>query len=234
MGLFDRISGIFSGAADFVTDFGGGIFSAVGERARGGTLRTTERADPGRRAGAAIGNLFGDIGESFITNRTAAGAAGTSQPISLVVRSAGGQNVVRAGASGRNVPTRTVQQAGLLPGLDEILTTGIGAVERAIGFDIPLLGPGSFTDPGGTQVADALPGGAPLVSVSGRASLVPMAGMARPRLPQQISFLAPTAAGGTRIVAYRNMGRPILWSGDLAAVKRVKRIARKVARSRPR
>ncbi len=65
-----------------------------------------------------------------------------------------------------------------------------------------------------------------LTSISGRATLSPMSA-AGVRLPQQISFMVPTPSGGSRIASYRNMGTPILWSGDLAAVRRVSRVATK-------
>jgi len=36
--------------------------------------------------------------------------------------------------------------------------------------------------------------------------------------------------GGQRLVAVRSIGTPLLWSGDLAAVRRVARVARKLGR----
>ena len=282
MGLFDAISGIARAGADFVTDFAGGAFTAIEERARGGRLRTTGGADPGRRAGAGVANLFGDIAESLIksqvprqgpvqvgTNQRGVPVYSASIPSPLSGRgqatrvTAQGQQRTSASAASsllglgsfttlaQPVQQPQIQQAGiggalldLLPGLPELLPAASGAITRVIGqaeqrfgIDIPLLGPGSMTDTGitgGLQVADvALPGGAPITSVSGRAALAPMA-TAGMRLPSQITFIAPTPSGGSRIVAYRNMGRPILWSGDLAAVRRVSRVRRRVGRSRPR
>lgn len=271
MGLFDAISGVFRAGADFVTDFGGGAFTAIDERLRGGVLRTTSQAAPGTRLGAGVANLFGDIAESYLSAR----AQPTSIPIDpgiyvpVAVPPTGSANATKvttggqvrtsasapeALAAGLTAPTG-VQQAGvggalldLLPEIGEgvmqagrnvanAITSVVGQAEQKFGIDIPLLGPTSITDVGITgalQVANvALPGGAPLTSVSGRAALAPTV-MNVPRLPAQITFVAPTPSGGSRIVAYRNMGRPILWSGDLAACKRVARARKKVGRARPR
>lgn len=67
---------------------------------------------------------------------------------------------------------------------------------------------------------------ATLTSVRGRGTIQTRAATGM-RLPREVVFVAPTPSGGQRIVAYRNMGRPILYSGDLAAVKRVNRVARR-------
>ncbi len=81
--MFDAISGIFkSGASalgDFVTDFGGGAFSAVDEFFRGGTLSAGEAAGTARRAGIGLGGLFTDIGTSFLTGQVEALAGATSR-----------------------------------------------------------------------------------------------------------------------------------------------------------
>lgn len=52
------------------------------------------------------------------------------------------------------------------------------------------------------------------------------------RLPHMVASTVPTANGGSRIVAYRNMGRPVLWSGDFAAARRVRKVAAKAKRTR--
>lgn len=69
MGLFDAISGIFSSAVGAVTDFAGGAFVAVDERLRGGRASPGAAASASRGLGLSVGNLFSDIGTSFITNR---------------------------------------------------------------------------------------------------------------------------------------------------------------------
>jgi len=46
----------------------------------------------------------------------------------------------------------------------------------------------------------------------------------RTRYPSKFETVVPTPSGGTRVITYKNMGRPILYSGDLAAKKRVNRV----------
>ncbi len=84
----------------------------------------------------------------------------------------------------------------------------------------------------------ALPGGArlqqPVAPQAGRVfnvtqNLTTGAISVRPRA--QLNFTHPVT-GST--IMYRNMGRPILWSGDLAATKRVRKAAARARRSRPR
>lgn len=48
------------------------------------------------------------------------------------------------------------------------------------------------------------------------------------RFPRTVQTLVTTPSGNTRVVTYRNMGSPILYSGDLAAKKRVNRVRRKL------
>jgi len=52
------------------------------------------------------------------------------------------------------------------------------------------------------------------------------------RLPHMVATVVPTPSGGSRVVAYRNMGRPVLWSGDFASARRVRKVAAKARRSR--
>jgi len=47
------------------------------------------------------------------------------------------------------------------------------------------------------------------------------------RLPSRVDVPSPD---GRTFVTFRNMGRPVLWSGDFAAAKRVKRIAGRAKR----
>jgi len=49
-----------------------------------------------------------------------------------------------------------------------------------------------------------------------------------PRGPQYA--IGTTASGRQQLVAIRSIGQPLLWSGDLAAVRRVARVARKLGR----
>ena len=49
-----------------------------------------------------------------------------------------------------------------------------------------------------------------------------------PRGPQYA--IGQTASGRQKLLAIRSIGTPLLWSGDLAAVRRVARVARKLGR----
>ena len=51
------------------------------------------------------------------------------------------------------------------------------------------------------------------------------------RLPSTVEVPYPTRNGAVRHAHYKNMGRPLLYSGDLAACKRVRKVGAK-ARSR--
>lgn len=93
-------------------------------------------------------------------------------------------------------------------------------------------------------VPTALPGGAPLaqqalgfpgfdVAPSGSFPITPYETGGAMRLPSRIDVPKQTR-GGVRYVTYRNMGRPLLFQGDLAACKRVKRVASKAKRAKGR
>lgn len=62
--------------------------------------------------------------------------------------------------------------------------------------------------------------------VAGGSSTAPMS-VGAPR-PQYIVYT--TMNGNQVVTGVRSLGRPMLWSGDLAAVKRVARVARKLGR----
>lgn len=66
-------------------------------------------------------------------------------------------------------------------------------------------------------------------SLRGNATLTPMVSSST-RIPRQVQFLMPTPSGGQRLVTYRNIGQPVLYSGDYAAVRRVQRVAKKAKR----
>lgn len=51
------------------------------------------------------------------------------------------------------------------------------------------------------------------------------------RLPSRVDVPTTDANGNMRMTTFKNMGHPVLWSGDLAAVRRVKRIATRVRRA---
>jgi hypothetical protein len=274
VGLFDAISGIGRSVSNFVTDFAGGAFVAVDERLRGGRATTGAAAGTGRRIGSAVGNLFGDIGESFLSNAARPGPAGTASRPAPGRRgrpSAGAQNVpgqplpglgrnmpVRQGGSiveelmaGRGiVPTETerMQQAGFGGELlGELLGAAAGRglefLEGALREDtglIPGFGPAAanlfFGEEEMAGRAVALPGGAsitqPVAPQAGRIFNIVQnlsTGGVSVRARQTLLFLNPMTGNP---VWYRNMGRPVLWTGDLAASKRVRKAASRARRFR--
>jgi hypothetical protein len=69
--------------------------------------------------------------------------------------------------------------------------------------------------PGGIAIT---PNGVPTPNMAG--------GSMGPRGPVYMTVTTPS--GRTIVTGYRSLGRPMLWSGDLAAVKRVARVRRKL------
>lgn len=49
--------------------------------------------------------------------------------------------------------------------------------------------------------------------------------------PSTVQFMAPTPSGNSRVMTYKNKGRALLYSDDLAACKRVKRVAARARRA---
>ena len=57
----------------------------------------------------------------------------------------------------------------------------------------------------------------------------PTAGTCGNRMPSSVT-VPYSVNGKTKYAHYKNMGRPVLYSGDYAAAKRVKRVASKARR----
>jgi len=99
---------------------------------------------------------------------------------------------------------------------------------------------------GGSQVANvptAQPGGAPIAGgyYGAGVSCIPPGGATiaqRPsmgmRLPSRVDVPTIDRSGNVRFTTFKNMGRPLLWSGDLAASKRVRKVAAKARRAKGR
>lgn len=120
-------------------------------------------------------------------------------------------------------------------------TTGRGAVAMPGGAPIMQAGqfPGQFADPRLVQAQQAafglnLPSLVPdflgAIPTSGGACISPTT-RATTRLPSRVDVPTIDAGGNTRFTSFKNMGKPVLWSGDIAACKRVKRIGSKVRRA---
>ena len=54
------------------------------------------------------------------------------------------------------------------------------------------------------------------------------------RLPSRVDVPTIDRSGNVRFTTFKNMGRPLLWSGDLAASKRVRKVAAKARRAKGR
>jgi hypothetical protein len=51
------------------------------------------------------------------------------------------------------------------------------------------------------------------------------------RLPSRVDVPTMDSSGNVRFTTFKNMGRPVLWTGDFAAAKRVKKVASRARRS---
>lgn len=106
--------------------------------------------------------------------------------------------------------------------------------------------PGSFADPrfqqagffgdagdffmGGGLLGLGAGGGGQAVATTGQFCVSPRPSMGM-RLPSRVDVPRADAAGNITFVTYKNMGRPLLYQGDLAATKRVRKIAGRARRA---
>jgi hypothetical protein len=117
------------------------------------------------------------------------------------------------------------QQLGFLPQQQPIINLG-GQPSTQGGF-APVSAPIAL--PGGAQLAgldlnpffDVAPQGAVCISPRATGSF---------RLPARVDVPVPNKDGTMRFTTYRNMGAPVLFAGDFAAAKRVKRVGAKARR----
>ncbi|HUT79458.1 MAG TPA: hypothetical protein VM285_17305 [Polyangia bacterium] len=73
---------------------------------------------------------------------------------------------------------------------------------------------------------DAVPNNTPGASMGALACITPRAGGGL-RLPSRVDVPSPSGNG---FVTFKNMGRPVLWTGDFAAAKRVRKVAGRARR----
>jgi len=113
------------------------------------------------------------------------------------------------------------------------LETLIAAAPSLLGaFGIaPSGGGGGGSRPTVAQPVSSLPavissGAGNVAGMLGATCIVPQAGPGTLRLPSRVDV--PDGRG--KFVTFRNMGRPVLWSGDFAAAKRVRKVAGKARR----
>lgn len=139
---------------------------------------------------------------------------------------------------GANLPAIAPGRVFRTPG--DLAAVQLGGDPMAnLGRGLALFGTGT-----GVPRPSGLPGGAPVPGVPGFDPTIPAQMEANPLLG---AFFQPTMAGlrarrgievrnplTGRIAFFRNMGRPMLFSGDLAACRRVSRVASRARRRRPR
>ena len=137
--------------------------------------------------------------------------------------------------------------ASFPPPMTDIFPEGIPQMEPGYGFDPVLLPPTTGAQPM-PNVPTAQPGGA-VIPYNQTSTIWGSAGMAclppgsatiqqRPsmgmRLPSRVDVPTIDRSGNVRFTTFKNMGRPLLWSGDLAASKRVRKVAAKARRAKGR
>ena len=143
-----------------------------------------------------------------------------------------GEAALQVGASiyaGQNLKKQQRQAIRMNSGQFPQLGMGLASTgPQVMPFNFGL--PTYLGQPGGSEVA--MPG----VTAGGGSTAPTVSITARP-----MYTVVATPRGGQRVVGIRSMGSPLLWSGDLAAVRRVARVARKLGRfvhrrghSRPR
>lgn len=232
-----RRAGITAGG--IFTDIGtsfitGQVNSLVGnvtapERFVGGTFRTLP--PPPRTAGQTFGEIIAKV-------QPPAGFTPQPEVFGPTARTIAPPRVVTARPPAIDPRSAVVipQTAGFgdLIGLDDIITGletnvlnpfGLGTAARSIGEIFS----------GGPPMATALPGGALLPrpqSLGGglfRGTQNMTTGAMSVRPLKEIQAINPLTG---RIHTWREKGRCLLWSDDLAAVKRVSRVARKARRKR--
>jgi len=241
-GIFDAAAGIFQGVGGFIQDFASTTFSAIGERFQGGVLSPGEAAGAGTTAGARFGNVLADIGIGIGTG-ILGGVPGVAQRVPVGTAPSRPRIGTGTGAFELRLDRPTGARRG-------------GVTEAGLGDLLGLLPEGSLLegltsnvlDPFGLATAarslfggdmpfhtQALPGGFASPVAAGNRIFTPhqnlVTGAVTVRAAREVQFMNPITG---KIVTYLNAGRPLLWSGDLSACKRVNRIAARAKRSRPR
>lgn len=128
-----------------------------------------------------------------------------------------GLSLLQTSDGGRTMPNvwSVIGQVGL-GALGGLLTDVFGS-ETPSGGGVTIPMPGS----GGSPLS--LPGGAPVPGGNGNG----MMASCPPARPTMASLVPVTNPCTGRLTFYRNVGRPILFSGDMATCKRVKKVGRR-------
>jgi len=211
-------------------------------------LPTTPGAPPSQstapRATAGVDRFFDDLGyaiqladqiAAWVRQRKKPRAAAPAAPaggggnldwlaefLAVYPTSSGVGNVATLGFEPGYVPGRVrnlnVAGGGLMPSgntWEALATAGVGLVNQVLGS---IYGP------------QAMPGGARIPGTGINGDMVPYGGV--PTATRTMGGRAPAiiAVNGR---AFRSLGTPIAWSGDLSAVKRLRRAARRIGRVLP-
>lgn len=165
------------------------------------------------------------------------GAGAVGQPV-------GGSTVpIHAAIGGFLKDTATATLEGLVQQAPEILGAIFGP-EQQQPIGLPQF-PGPVAPGGGiggqlVSAPTSMPGGARTAGffdipgidiVSQGAVCISPRATGSFRLPSRVDVPVPQRDGTMRFTTFKNMGRPLLWSGDVAAAKRVRRVASKARRS---
>ena len=125
-------------------------------------------------------------------------------------------NIPQAFPGGAPIGGGGFQQASLLGTLGQFGRRILPDVGIGLGLGgLAALGTGLFAGEGGGGMATC-------ISPTLRQSM---------RLPARVDVPKQDAAGNLTFVTYKNMGRPLLFQGDLAATKRVRKVAARARRA---
>jgi len=203
-------------------------------------------------AGAQGGALFEDIlGVDYGLDRAGAflGSLTDILAVTGVIPTGGGSGRVTAPVSTQTNGTLAAlrEQNQILAGLlaQQGQAGGAPATQQPGGIPMPF-NPAPSAMPGGAPIgvpASYTPVGAsggwgldfPLVDFvpQGTTTIQPRQSCSM-RLPSRVDVPTRDARGNVRFTTFKNMGRPLLWSGDLAASKRVRKVAAKARRAKGR
>ncbi len=147
--------------------------------------------------------------------------------------------------SGLDALSQTVQ------GVTPLVSATGGLVNQIRNFGKPTAAPGGATFFGGTTLpnvsttmarsanfpslglpgVDLVPNNTPGAGFGSVACITPRAGTSM-RLPSRVDVPTTDASGNSKVTTYKNMGRPVLYSGDIAAARRVRKVAARARRAR--
>lgn len=213
--------------------------------------------------GAQAGALFEDIlGVDWELDRAGAFAGTLADILAVtgVIPTGGGTGTYQAPSTGGGVDPRiaalqqqnrlladalsqtaasSTSQGGLLPPV----TGGQASSQQPGGIPVPF-NPAPTAQPGGAPIGVpastvTTPGGwgldIPFIDIlpQGTTGITPRQSCSM-RLPSRVDVPTRDSRGNVRFTTFKNMGRPLLWSGDLAASKRVRKVAAKARRAKGR